>query len=273
MNRRRRQLVAAALALACAGTASAYDLDEIRKRGVVRVAVYKQFAPFYDKGEGVDVDIAQALAAALHVKAALLPFDADESIDDDLRNMVWRGHYLGYGPADVMLHAPADPALMARNKSITVVAPYYREKLQIARDVARIPQLQSLSALAGQPVGVENATLGSTLLLAADEGRLRGTVRHFRNTADAIEALKQGTLTAVVGLRSELLAGSIEGNRFEIGDLPAAGVPASGWVLGAAVKKDNESLAHAVDDAMAQLVNTGQIEAIFRRHGVDWLQP
>jgi ABC-type amino acid transport substrate-binding protein len=273
MNRRRRQLVVAAVALACAGAAAAYDLDEIRKRGVVRIAVYKQFAPFHDKGEGVDVDVAQALAAALRVKAALLPFDADENIDDDLRNMVWRGHYLGYGPADVMLHVPVDPALSARNTRVTIVAPYYREKLQIARDVKRIPQLASLSALAGMPVGVEDATLGSTVLLGADGGRLRENVRHYRNTSLAVEELKKGALAAVVGLRSELMAGALVGNGFEMTDIPAPGVPASGWALGVAVKKDYEALAHAVDEAMGQLIKSGQIEAIFRKHRVDWLQP
>jgi cystine transport system substrate-binding protein len=272
MNRR-RQLIAAAVALACAGAASAYDLDELRKRGVVRIAVYKQFAPFYDKGEGVDVDIAQALAAALRVKAALMPFDADENIDGDLRNMVWRGHYLGYGPADVMLHVPVDPALMARNQRVSVVAPYYREKLQIARNVERIPQLPSLAVLAGLPVGVEDATLGSTVLLRADGGRLRDSVRHFRTTSEAVEELKKGALVAVVGLRSALLAGLPEGNGFETTDLPASAVAASGWTLGVAVKKDDESLARAVDDAMGQLMKSGQIEAIFRRHRVDWLQP
>ena len=33
----------------------------------------------------------------------LLPFNADENMNDDLRNLVWRGHYLGFGPADVQV--------------------------------------------------------------------------------------------------------------------------------------------------------------------------
>jgi len=49
------------------------------------------------------VALAQALAESLGVKLSLLPFHADDSMNDDLRHMVWRGHHLGYGPADVLL--------------------------------------------------------------------------------------------------------------------------------------------------------------------------
>ena len=42
----------------------------------------------------------------------------DENMNDDLRNMVWKGHYLGYGPADVMLHVPVDNRLMAENDKV-----------------------------------------------------------------------------------------------------------------------------------------------------------
>jgi hypothetical protein len=41
---------------------------------------------------------------------------------DDLRNMVWRGHYLGYGPADVMLQVPVDKFL-AHNPQVMILRP------------------------------------------------------------------------------------------------------------------------------------------------------
>jgi ABC-type amino acid transport substrate-binding protein len=98
-------------------------------------------------------------------------------------------------------------------------------------------------------------------------------VRHYRNTSLAVEELKKGTLAAVVGLRSELMAGALDRNGFDMTDIPAPGVPASGWALGVAVRKDYDALARAVDEAMGQLIRSGQIEAIFRKHRVDWLQP
>ena len=38
-----------------------------------------------------DVDIAQALADALHARLDLFELRADDDINDDLRNGVWRG--------------------------------------------------------------------------------------------------------------------------------------------------------------------------------------
>jgi ABC-type amino acid transport substrate-binding protein len=273
MNTRRTLLVGAA-AWAGARAVRALDLDDVRKRGVLRVALYRQSAPFHgEDGLGIDVDIAQALAAALQIKAALLPFDAGENVEDDLRNMVWRGHYLGYGPADVLLHVPVDPVVAERNRRVRILAPYCREKLQVARSVRRVPALGSMAALAGVPVGVEDATLGSSVLLAAEGGRLRETVRHYRDTTAALADLRGERLAAVVGLRSELVAGLAGAHGFEITDLRAPGVPPEGWALGLAVRRDDEALGVALADAMARLIESGRIEAIFRRHRVDWLRP
>ena len=107
------------------------DLARIRASGVLKVAVYKDNAPFSDgptdNMQGLDIDLAGALARQLQLTLALLPFDAGERMDDDLRNMVWRGHYLGYGPADVMLHVPVDKYLMQENRQTLIFAPYMRQ--------------------------------------------------------------------------------------------------------------------------------------------------
>ncbi len=103
----RAAIVVLLLALAPLG-ARANDLADVVKSGQISVALYKEFAPFSDEGKGVDVDIAKALAGKLGVKLAELWFDADENMEDDLRNMVWRGTLFGYGPADFMIHVPVD---------------------------------------------------------------------------------------------------------------------------------------------------------------------
>ncbi|HQC97391.1 MAG TPA: ABC transporter substrate-binding protein, partial [Aquabacterium sp.] len=81
-------------------------LQRIQERGTLVVGVYNDLPPFNSGGKGIDVALAEALAKALGVKLSLLPFNAGEDMGDDLRNMVWRGHYLGFGPADVLLHVP-----------------------------------------------------------------------------------------------------------------------------------------------------------------------
>ena len=67
-------------------------LARIRARGRLSVALYNDMPPFHVAGKGIDVDLAAALAKALGVELSLLPFNADENMNDDLRNMVWRGH-------------------------------------------------------------------------------------------------------------------------------------------------------------------------------------
>ena len=85
----------------------------------------------------------------LGVKLSVLPFNADENTNDDLRNMVWKGHYLGFGPADVLLHVPVDRPLMVANPQVTIFAPYFRERVTVARALAAAPRMDSLDDLAG----------------------------------------------------------------------------------------------------------------------------
>ena len=103
--------------------------------GTLKVAVYNDFAPFAEKGAGLDVDIAAALAKKMALQLSVLPFNAGDDVGDDLRNMVWKGHYLGYGPADVMMHVPVDASLANRNDKVTIFAPYLRESVRVVRDV------------------------------------------------------------------------------------------------------------------------------------------
>ena len=113
-------------------------LDKIKAKGVLTVAVYKDNPPFSEQAGEVDVTLAQLLADELGVKLSLMPFDAGENMGDDLRNMVWKGHYLGYGPADVMLHVPVDRNFMQQNKQARIFGPYYRETVVLAHDRKQI---------------------------------------------------------------------------------------------------------------------------------------
>src|SRR5215207_7122063 len=112
--------------------AGATPLERVRERGALTVGIYQDMPPFHSGGKGIDVELAQALAESLGVRLSLLPFHADENMADDLRSMVWRGHYLGYGPADVLLHVPVDRPLMEANPRVTIFGPYCRERVAIA---------------------------------------------------------------------------------------------------------------------------------------------
>jgi polar amino acid transport system substrate-binding protein len=68
----------AALMLSCAGQAMADQLQDIQKRGVLRVAVPQDFPPFGSVGtdlkpQGYDIDMAEYLAKEMKVKMELVP--------------------------------------------------------------------------------------------------------------------------------------------------------------------------------------------------------
>jgi ABC-type amino acid transport substrate-binding protein len=101
----------AGLPLIAALPSRAGDLEAFRQRGRLRIAVYNDFLPFSKAGKGIDVELARAIAGKLGLAAEVVGFNADEDMNDDLRNMVWKGHYLGTQPADLMMHVPVDTHL------------------------------------------------------------------------------------------------------------------------------------------------------------------
>ncbi|WP_229429514.1 ABC transporter substrate-binding protein [Massilia sp. ZL223] len=270
MSRRRALLACAAAAFAAAAPARA-GWDKIRESGALKVAVYNEFAPFSDKGAGIDVDLAQVLAAKLGLRLSLMPFPADEEVADDLRNMVWKGHYLGYGPADVMLHVPVDSRLMADNPQVRIFAPYYVESLRLARSAAAIPQLQGVDSLAGKRIGVEKVSIAGMLMLG--EARLREQVRIYPTAGEALAALKAGALDAVLAKRSEVETALRDDPAFPVEELAFQRMPRNGWAVGMAVRKDNEDLARRLQAAVNEMTASGELAALFEKHGVKAVRP
>ena len=241
--------------------------------GVLKVAVYKEFAPFSDNGQGIDVDLAAALARKLSLKLSLLPFPAGENLNDDLRNMVWKGHYLGYGPADVMLHVPVDRALMASNDKVEIFAPYHVESVRLVRSARSIPVFDGLDALAGKRLGVEQVSLAGMVLLGEGNGRFRDQVRLFHSSAEALQQLKAGELDAVLANRSEIESALRGDPAFPVEQVSFQRLPRAGWAVGMAVKKDNTEVAKKLQAALNELAASGELKEIFARHGVQLARP
>jgi ABC-type amino acid transport substrate-binding protein len=272
MNRRAALGALFGTAAVCAGLpAAAATLAKVRERGSLVVGIYEDMPPFHVKGKGIDVELAQALADTLQVKLSLLPFLADENMNDDLRNMVWKGHYLGYGPADVLMHVPVDKPLMDATPQVSIFAPYYRDRVVIARNLEKVPQLDTLRPLAQQSVAVPGQTLAGWLLLGADNGAYREQLRtQWKDGVLAAQALLRGEVTVAAGLASELESVLMGDARFAIEPMPVPRAPREGWAAGLAVKKDATDLAQALQAAMQQLSQAGRIKEIFTRHNVSW---
>jgi polar amino acid transport system substrate-binding protein len=273
----RKALPVVALAAWAAGVSAvpAASLEEVRRDGHLRVAVYRDFAPFADDGKGIDVEVAKALAAKLGVAADVKAYPEADDVDGDLRNIVWRGHHLWRERlADVMMHVPVDPHVIQKNDKVRIFAPYFRERLVVARNRARIPQLPTLQIFTTEKIGVEAETLEDRYLVGSFGGLLRDNVVHYKSLNEAAAALLRGDVPAVMG-RQTIIEAALgkEASRFEITAAPAPGIATTGWELGLAVKADYPDLAEALSKAMADLLRDGTVERIFASRGLSYRAP
>lgn len=283
----RRRYLTATAAVAwglCAGGVQAqelFDLDKVRANGVLKVALYKDNAPYSDGNAqgmtGVDVALAQALASEMGLKLSLLPFDAGENMNDDLRNMVWKGHYLGYGPADVMLHVPVDKFLMVENKQALIFAPYSREVLVMFHALDRLPTLQSGNDLQDLPLAAEKASGAASTLIGYGGGRLRDKVRLFATGIDAAAAVIRGEAAAAYVSRAQaetaLQASGRSASGFGLTQMTLPGLADNGWPIGMAVKASNKALATAIEAALQKLRADGRLLAMYRDRGLTLVAP
>ncbi|WP_413672646.1 substrate-binding periplasmic protein [Massilia cellulosiltytica] len=268
----RRRLLAAGLLLST-GVAFADDTPVLRTAGTLKVAVYNDLAPFSNHGQGIDADLGAALAGKLGLKLALLPFDAGDELGADLRNMVWKGHYLGYGPADVMLHVPVDRMLMNANPQVEIFAPYYVETVRLVRSAQAIPQFDGVEALAGKRIGVEKVSISGMVMLGEGGGRFREQVHIYPTAIEALEQLKAGSLDAVLATRAQIESVMKGDPAFPLQEVPFDRLPRGGWAVGMAVKKDNVALARQLQAALNDLAASGELKTLFAKYGVQAVRP
>lgn len=277
MNNFTFKVLASILSLACLSLVSSARAEgeylKIKQSGTLKVAVYKDFAPYSASGEGIDIDIANALAKKLGLKLSLLPFQAGDDENDDLRNMVWKGHYLGYGPADVLLHVPVDRRLMAQNDKVEIFAPYHRETVRLVRDIRKVPDFENLDSMAGKKIGVEKVSMSAVLMLGAEDGKFRENVKIYSTATEALEQLKAGELDGVLATRSEIESVLRNDPNFQISKVEFQRLPPAGWIVGMAVKKDDTELIKLLRDSTNELVESGEMAKIFAKHGVELVTP
>lgn len=283
----RRQAALAMVLPWLAGLAPAYaqtelsDLARIRASGVLKVAVYKDNAPLSSGSandmQGLDVALAQALARQMNLSLSLLPFDAGENMNDDLRNMVWRGHYLGYGPADVMLQVPVDKYLMQKNRQVMVLAPYMRQSLVLMHDTRRLADVAAPEDLKGLPLAAERGAGAASALMGYGGGLLRTQVGIYNTGVDAVQAVVDGKAVGAYVTRAQaesvLARHASRRGDYRLSPLVLSGVPDNGWPVGMAIKTEHQALGQALETALQALRNSGELLAIFKQQGMTLTAP
>lgn len=266
----------AALALGLMpGGLSAAPLAKVKALGTIRVVVYQNNRPWsWEEGGklvGLDTDLAQAIASKLGVRADVAQLVADESADDDLRNGVWKGGLLGFTPGDIMLHVPFDRVFASRNDQVAIIAPYYRESFGLAGGnglaVEALP-----TEWKGRKLAVELDSIPDFYLIGSFGGVLAKDVTHYPTGSDAVTAAMAGQADAVLASRAQIEEGANRSGGKPLalrkGPLPAFTSP--GWDIGMAVKENSRTLGDAVEEIITAMAASGEMKALFARHGVTW---
>jgi len=255
------------------------DTDAKITSGILKFAAYDNFPPYSyqaenGKAEGIDVDIARALAEELGLKANIRLVFADESLGDDLRVYVWKGHHVTGPPSDVMLHVPYDENLIKQEDKVNFIAPYSEEQVVVAADPDQLGNNPQITSFFSNKIGVERVTMADGYLLGAFRGQMRNSVVHFYSIGEAIQAMVNKELTAVMGTRTEIEAelGDAKDN-YQIGLMAMPGIAKPSWDLGLAVKATNEALTNSLKTAMDKLILDGTIKKIFNKHGTSYHIP
>lgn len=252
------------------------SLDDIQERGTIKIAVYEDFPPFsYKEGgvlKGVDIDIGRLIAADLGVEVQFIATAADENVDGDLRNNVWRGKLIGGQISNVMLHVPYDRELGCRNEMVVLNGQYYNEQLAIAYRKDAYPEDPPVPAyFRFDTVGVENDTISDFYLSSFARGQLVANMQRFPTTEGAMSALAGGEVMAVMAPLSQIEHALTE--ELAVHMPPFPGLAKSSWTLGLAVRHNWRPLSYAVDDAIRYAVEDGRMAKIFEDYGLSYTKP
>lgn len=262
--------------------------DRIIESGYLKVGVYKDFPPysFEQDGEprGIDVELGKRIARELGVDFRVHWIVPDEALSDDLRNNVWKGHYLDKQRlADVMMRVPYDKAYAYKqdstgeyvNEQVHMFGPYQRETWQIAYDPSQLDSVQTVAVFQYHPIGVEIDTLPDFYLTSGLRGRMRDQVRHYRDVEEAFNAMREGDVSAVMAMRSEIdfELGRPENRAFRLAETGFPGIGKQVWDVGMAVKNNHRQLGYALEGIVDKLVKTGEMDQLFAGLGLRYGVP
>lgn len=263
------------------------SLEEIKKEGNIIVAIYEDFPPYsyLENGiaKGIDIDIAKKIAKKIGVKPIWYWTGSDESLDDDLRNVIWKGHLIHKTKADVMFRVPYDYDFIREtdkttgelnNELVVMKSPYHAERWIIATNKKVLPEINNLAIFKYHKIGVEIDTLPDAHLTSSFRGALKSNVKHYRHITEAVKDLKLGKIDAVAGLKSQLeFFLDYKNNRDKYYMTKKIDYVKTKWDLGVAVRTDFRALSYEIDGFMEELYKSGEIKKVFQNYNISYEKP
>jgi ABC-type amino acid transport substrate-binding protein len=277
--------------------AQARYYDDVIDSGYIKVGFYRDFPPYSfikdGKPAGVDVEVGKRIAETLGVDFKPHWITPDENLEDDLRNNVWKGHYLDKNEkegalalkniADVMMRVPYDREFSYMqdstgaviNEMVVMFGPYQRESWQVAYDSYKLDNVSTVAVFQYHPIGVEVDSMPAIYLTSAFGGRMRDKTHHYTNARQAFDGMQAGEVDAVMAMRAEVdwLVSEAGDVKFKLGE---NGYPSMGkqkWDIGMAVKHTYRQLGYAIEEVVDGMVRNGEMDKIYRSYGLSYEIP
>ena len=230
--------------------------------GVLQVGSDISYAPieFYEEGtqnaEGLDVDLADALAEELGVRAEFINTGFDGIIPA-----------LNANRFDVLMSAMT--VTEERQKEIDFI-PYLSAGTDILVAQGNPKNIKTVEDLSGLTVGVQIATIQVDQLKAANDqlkaaGKPEISVLTFDQNPLAVEQLRTGRADAVIA-DSPVVANDA---RLSEGKLEALGLAIEAAPYGIGVRKESTQLKAAIEDALQKLQASGKYDQILAKWGLE----
>jgi ABC-type amino acid transport substrate-binding protein len=268
-------------------TTFARSYDDIIESREITVAVYSDFIPFSyqedGQAKGIDVEVAKHIAKQLGVSLRFRWVTADENVEDDLRNNLWKGHYLKRSVADLMLRVPYDKEYSELrddigervHEQVHMFAPYHTESWKIVFNTKKIDEVSTMAVFQYHDIGVEVDSIPQFYLISAFNGRMSKRTKQFPSLALAISALDEQKVDAVMGLRSQVshYQHQLESSTFQLASNAFPMLGKQQWDIGMAVKSDFRQLGYAVGDIVEAMISQGQMKTIFDQYNAVYQVP
>jgi len=268
-------------------TAFSRSYNDIIASDEVVISVYSDFQPFsfVNNGQekGIDVEIARVIAKSLGVKLRLRWMTADETVDDDLRNNLWKGHFLNRTVADLMLRVPYDrDYTLLRDdigelvhQQVHMFAPFHTESWKIIYNSNKIESVETIAVFQYHDIGVEVDSIPQFYLISAFQGRMRDHAQQFPTISEAITAMTENKVDAVMGLTSQIshYQGELSKVNYPLAKNAFPMIGRQQWDIGMAVKADYRELGYVVADIVETMIKSGKMKSIFAKFNVIYKTP
>ncbi len=246
----RRLLLTASLALPFIGAtiAQADELDDITKAGVLKVGIFEDFPPFSSAGtdlvsQGYDIDVINALAAALGVKPELVGITGQNripSLTEHKLNLL-----VSVGVSD------------ERKKVVAFTAPYAPYSIDVMGPKSLT--VKSAADLAGKSIAVNRGTLEDTSV--TEVAPKDADIQRFNDYNGVISAFLSGQVQLMVvgnDVGASVLAKrpDIEPeSKFQLLNSPSA----------MAINKGEDRLLAKLEETLATMKKDGTLDGISKK--------